>query len=179
MKKSLLLLILFMLFLPGCGVMHEHFGQTSEPNVPIKTGTDFGARKDGWYSIKSYDVNGAPIEEKIQVTNIYRQLPPFLFTEKTPEEGTHFECVEYSLNHSPKEEFYYVNIYVKGYDGSRLSYKGITFPKRTYDYYDFMTPTFEKIYCFYAIPDGLDQYSLEFLNEIEKNSTKFTVFVEF
>ena len=79
-----------------------------------------------------------------------------------PEDGCHWEVMEYFLSYRD-EETPYINIKIKGIDGQKLKFRGISYGKRTYDMNDrvkdgiFSGP----YYCYYAVPNGCKEYVLE------------------
>lgn len=164
--------IILLLMLTSCGVAEEDNFRVEEIDSKSESKVN-EVSAIGYHTLHSYDVVGNPIDENLKITNVFKEMPTFVKPDRIPTEGTHFECVEYSLDHSPREEFYYVNIYIKGLDGEKLSHDGKVFSQRTYDFFDYITDKNEMIYCYYEVPDGVTQYVLEFVNEIECNSTKF------
>ena len=71
-------------------------------------------------------------------------------------DGTHAECLKYRVS---KREVYDGDIYVDfklvGLDSENLTFYGIKYPKRTYDYDD---GTY--LYVFYSVPNGCKEYAL-------------------
>lgn len=73
-------------------------------------------------------------------------------------EGYSWHVVKYSLEKAPAD--LYVNIKVEGLDGERLTFRGVSCTTRTYDiFYD--TDATSDIYCYYAVPNGCEEYMLE------------------
>lgn len=98
--------------------------------------------------IRIYQVNQKADEE------IKKEVPSF-----TAKEGTHFESVKYRLYQLEQTEDEIGEIYcdfrLKGLDGEKLTYMGIKYSSRTYDY--------EKggyKYTFYEVPNGCKEYLL-------------------
>ena len=77
-------------------------------------------------------------------------------------EGTSWHVVRYSLSDSPKR--IYTNICLRGIDGLPLEYNGKRYSKRTWDLFAGMKSGGEgygNLYCYYAVPDGCQEYILE------------------
>lgn len=84
---------------------------------------------------------------------------------KEPEDGYSYHVVEYKLDKSPSE--LYVNIKMEGLDGERLRYRGISCTTRTHDIFAYMTEDYGKLYCYYEIPNGCEEYILECGTRVE------------
>lgn len=78
--------------------------------------------------------------------------------------GCHWEAIKYSVDYTGCGELPYINIKLCGVDGETLKYHGIPYEKRTYDIFDNVTEdgtTMLNAICFYAVPNGCEEYVLE------------------
>lgn len=76
--------------------------------------------------------------------------------------GCSWNVIEYSLAKSQSEA--YTDIWLEGLDGEKLNYRGVSYKKRTHDIFAYESKTetgYEKLYCFYAVPNGCKEYLLE------------------
>ena len=79
-----------------------------------------------------------------------------------PPAGCTWNVIEYSID-TPIEEAY-VNIKLKGLDGEKMKYRGISYSQRTFDIFSKMIKAgtrYTKLYCYYAVPNGCNEYMLE------------------
>lgn len=82
----------------------------------------------------------------------------------SPREGTVWNVLEYSTEKSPFTDEGYINIKLRGFGGKPLTFRGVKYTKRTYDYLDNVKEdnVFSKCYCYYEVPVGCTEYLLEF-----------------
>lgn len=83
--------------------------------------------------------------------------------------GTHWESVTYDVKHDPSQS-YYLNVQMVGLDGEKLKYRGIAYPKRSYDITDNVSEEgeWEKGYVsFFAVPNGCSDYAVACGDAIE------------
>lgn len=76
--------------------------------------------------------------------------------------GCSWNVIEYTLAKSQSSA--YTNICLEGLDGEKLKYRGVSYKKRTHDIFSYETQTengYEKLYCFYAVPNGCKEYMIE------------------
>lgn len=81
---------------------------------------------------------------------------------QNPPAGCTWNVIEYSTN-TPIDEAY-VNIKLKGFDGEKMKYRGISYSQRTYDIFSKINKAgneYTKLYCYYAVPNGCKGYMLE------------------
>ncbi|MBE5919543.1 MAG: hypothetical protein E7272_06815 [Pseudobutyrivibrio ruminis] len=80
-----------------------------------------------------------------------------------PEEGTEFVVLEYSATVDPRE--HYIDCKLLGTDLNNISYDSIVYRSKCYDMYENIKVedgVFNKIYLYYELPIGVDEYILEF-----------------
>ena len=91
----------------------------------------------------------------------------------TAPEGYSWHAIEYTLSISPED--LYVDIKLVGLDGEKLKYRGVAASSMTHDIFYNMEKTedgYSKLYCYYAVPNGCKEYTLEFGTRVEgENST--------
>ena len=81
-----------------------------------------------------------------------------------PQDGYTWHLVEYDLSYENCSNTPYVDIKLRGLDGGTLIFKGISIEQRTYDAYQDTIREGNcsyKNYCYYAVPNGCHNYSLE------------------
>lgn len=79
-----------------------------------------------------------------------------------PPSGCTWNIIEYSLD-TPIDKAY-MNIKLKGMDGEKLKYRGISYSQRTFDIFNKISKSknrYTKFYCYYAVPNGCKEYMLE------------------
>lgn len=79
------------------------------------------------------------------------------------EEGTEFVVLEYSATVDPRE--HYIDCKLLGTDLDNISYDSIVYRSKCYDMYENIQAedgVFNKIYLYYELPIGVDEYILEF-----------------
>lgn len=88
-------------------------------------------------------------------------------------DGYSWHAIEYTLSMSPED--LYVDIKLEGLDGEKLKYRGVAASSMTHDIFYHMEKTedgYSKLYCYYAVPNGCKEYTLEFGTRVEgENST--------
>lgn len=84
------------------------------------------------------------------------------YTEMTPQPGCHFEACVYDVKFTTDDT--YLNISLKGFDGERLVYQGLSYTPRTYDiiYSDSQIGWNNGRIVFYEVPNGCKGYCLQF-----------------
>lgn len=75
----------------------------------------------------------------------------------TASDGCVWEVAHYSTDFSSCSEPGYLNVKLRGMDGENLRYRGISYTQRTYN----IKIADNEYYCYYAVPNGCKEYSLE------------------
>jgi len=104
-------------------------------------------------------------QEAIDIIKEYCKTDECLYEYENAPAGYSWQVAEYTLKDSPDK--LYVNSKILGLDGSKLKFRGIAAPSRTYDMHSFIKKSdtgYEKVYCYYAVPNGCKEYMLEFGN---------------
>jgi len=126
--------------------------------------------------IEEYDIESGVTEKPIiTVTRVYKgktavdMITSFCsetgqYNYFNPPVGCEWHVAEYSLIYTNCNKRPYINIKLKGIDGSFLRYKGIKYSRRTYDMFNKAKDTgnvYGKCYAYYAVPYGCHEYVLE------------------
>ncbi len=122
--------------------------------------------------ITAYDYQNKELAEPvINITNIYRDNDAIaLLKEKLgkdycePKDGCTWHAITYDLNLYNCKGEPYVNIKLRGLDGTELKYRGIKYSKKTHDITEtvHIDGNWSREYiCYYEIPNGCIEYVLE------------------
>mgnify|MGYP006916090201 CR=1 FL=1 len=121
----------------------------------------FTGLNEGEESITEAEVTIEKLYTGDKATKMIKKLldnPDQLKKYEDPPIGCRWHLIEYSLSVNPKDVF--VNINIVGMDGEKLRSKGVEYSKRTYDIYTSMSAGNHKLYCYYAVPNGCNEYAL-------------------
>ena len=100
--------------------------------------------------------------EAIDIVKAYCRSGASSYVYEDAPDGYSWHVLEYTLETDPEE--LYVDIKLKGLDGEKLKFRGVTVSSRTRDIFSYCTKTesgFEKLYCYYAVPNGCMEYMIE------------------
>ena len=101
-------------------------------------------------------------EEAKNIIKDYCKTNKCLYEYSEAPAGYSWHVIEYTLDHHPDD--LYVNIKIEGLDGEKLKFRGVAASSRTYDIFSYAIMTengCEKLYCYYAVPNGCKEYMLE------------------
>lgn len=101
-------------------------------------------------------------DDAINIIKEYCNSKDALYEYQNPPAGYSWHVVEYKVLEKPED--LYVNIKMLGLDGEKLKFRGIAASSRTFDIFSFMETgenCYEKLYCYYAVPNGCKEYMLE------------------
>lgn len=138
-----------------------------ENGVVVKEEIKKELSKDDFNDITGFDINKTPITLGVKVDKVYKRLPSNIKIKKDPSPGTHYEAIKYKARNSPLDEFFYINVFITGENEEPLCFRGVTYPKRTYDYID------GDYFVYYEVPNGIDSYFLSFYPQITKGAVPY------
>jgi len=81
-----------------------------------------------------------------------------------PSEGCAYHVITYNLYYKTCSGTPYVNIKLRGLDGSNLKFRGIQYSKKTHDYTGYVSEKDDwnvNYVCYYEVPNGCTEYVLE------------------
>ena len=165
-------------FLHAESNQHEATGTASDFYHQLKIG-DVGR-------LEALDGSGKELKSTFVIVNdLYikddadKIIQEYCKTDECPYEysaapdGYSWHAIEYTLSMSPED--LYVDIKLEGLDGEKLKYRGVAASSMTHDIFYYMEKTedgYSKLYCYYAVPNGCKEYTLEFGTRVEgENST--------
>lgn len=121
------------------------------------------------YNVANVSVKPTAIyteQEAISIIQNHCKKEDTLYEYTEPPVGCSWEVVRYTISYQQNDMYTpYVNIKIVGLDGESLKFRGITYSKRTHDILiseNITNGTVTKeLYCFYAVPNGCNEYTLE------------------
>lgn len=114
-------------------------------------------------------------DDAVKLVKEYCQSGKSMYQYADAPAGYSWQVIRYHLSKSQNE--LYTNIRIEGLDGERLKYHGISCTTRTYDMiYDWDSTT--DLYCYYAVPDGCEEYMLECGNRYQSTSETACFWIE-
>lgn len=157
---------------------HEAKGTTSDFYHQLKIG-DAG-------KLEAIDNSGKELKSAFVIVNkLYTKdeaesiIKDYCKSDECPYEyadapdGYSWHMIEYTLSTAPED--LYVNIKLEGLDGEKLKYRGVAASSMTHDIFSYMQKNddgYSKLYCYYAVPNGCKEYTLEFGTRVEgQNNT--------
>ena len=120
------------------------------------------------YNTAEYEENYMTInavytgEDAINIIKGYCESGNAAYEYQDAPAGCSWNVIEYTLAKSQSNV--YTNICLEGLDGEKLKYRGVSYDKRTHDIFSYETQTengYEKLYCYYAVPNGCKEYMIE------------------
>ena len=116
------------------------------------------------------------------VIKSYCAKPEAAYEYFDPPNGCSWHLIKYSLNYKRCSSKQYVDIRLRGLDGGSLIHRGIKYSSMTHDLFVFTIEArdgwSENYYCYYAVPNGCTNYSLQIGDPILNDSKFGTAFYE-